>query len=57
MLNHGVTCNLGTTKVCSPAIFETDFSYHRFDLLDPLLGLQFFLYGCVGSWNALSNLA
>ena len=29
MLNHGVTFNLGSAKVCSPAIFETCFSYHK----------------------------
>ena len=29
MLNHGMIFNLGSTKVRSPAIFETYFSYHR----------------------------
>ena len=29
MLNHGVTFNLGSAKVCSPAIFEICFSYHK----------------------------
>ena len=29
MLNHGVNYNLGSTKVCSPAIFEIYFSYHK----------------------------
>ena len=29
MLNHGVTFNLGSAKVCSPAIFEIYFSYHK----------------------------
>ena len=26
---HGVTFNFGSTKVCSPAIFETSFSYDK----------------------------
>ena len=26
-MHHGVTFNFGSTKVCSPAIFETCFSY------------------------------
>ena len=29
MLIHDVTFNLGSAKVCSPAIFETYFSYHK----------------------------
>ena len=29
MLNHGVTFNLGSARVCSPAIFETDFSCNK----------------------------
>ena len=29
MLNDGVTFFLGSAKVCSPAIFETHFSYHK----------------------------
>ena len=28
MLNHGMTLNLGSAKVCSPAIFGTYFCYH-----------------------------
>ena len=28
MLNHGVTFNLCSAKMCSSAIFETYFSYH-----------------------------
>ena len=26
---HGVTFNFGSAKVCSPAIFETSFSYDK----------------------------
>ena len=26
-MHHGVTFNFGSAKVCSPAIFETCFSY------------------------------
>ena len=26
---HGVTFNLGSAKLCSPAIFETCFSYEK----------------------------
>ena len=26
---HGETLNFGSAKVCSPAIFETYFSYHK----------------------------
>ena len=26
-MHHGVTGNFGSTKMCSPAIFETCFSY------------------------------
>ena len=26
---HGVTFNFGSTKVCSPGIFETSFSYDK----------------------------
>ena len=29
MLSHGVIFNLGSTKVCSPAIIETYFSYDK----------------------------
>ena len=29
MLNHGVTFNLWSAKLCSPAIFETYFSHHE----------------------------
>ena len=29
MLNHGVTFNLGSAKVCLPAIFETYFSHDK----------------------------
>ena len=29
MLNRGVTFNLGSAKVCSPAMFETYFSCHK----------------------------
>ena len=29
MLNHDVTFNFGSAKVCSPAIFETYFSHDR----------------------------
>ena len=29
MLNHGVTFNLGSAKVCLPSIFETYFSYYK----------------------------
>ena len=28
-MHHGVTFNFGSAKVCSPAIFETSFSYHK----------------------------
>ena len=28
ILNYGVTFNLGSAKVCSPAKFDTYFSYH-----------------------------
>ena len=27
--HHGVTSNFGSAKVCSPAIFETCFSYEK----------------------------
>ena len=29
MHHHGVTFNFGSVKVCSPAIFETCFSYDK----------------------------
>ena len=29
ILNHGVNFNLGSVKVCSPAIFERYFSYDK----------------------------
>ena len=28
-MHHGVTFNFGSAKVCSPAIFETCFSYDK----------------------------
>ena len=28
-MHHGVTFNFGSAKVCSPAIFETGFSYDK----------------------------
>ena len=28
-MDHGVTFNFGLAKVCSPAIFETAFSYDK----------------------------
>ena len=32
MINHGVTFNLGSAKVSSPAIFETYVSYDKYAL-------------------------
>ena len=29
MINHVVTFNLGSAKVCSPAIFDIYFPYHK----------------------------
>ena len=29
VVHHGVTFNFGSGKVCSPAIFETSFSYDK----------------------------
>ena len=29
MHHHGLTFNFGSTKMCSPAIFETCFSYDK----------------------------
>ena len=29
MLNHGITFNLGSAKVCWPAIFETYFPFDK----------------------------
>ena len=28
-MHHGVTFNFGSAEVCSPAIFETSFSYDK----------------------------
>ena len=28
-MHHGVTFNFGSAKVCSPAIFETSFSFDK----------------------------
>ena len=28
-VHHGVTLNFGSAKVCSPAMFETSFSYNK----------------------------
>ena len=28
-MHHGVTFNFGSSKVCSPAIFETSFSHNK----------------------------
>ena len=28
-MHHGVTFNFGSSKVCSPAIFETSFCYDK----------------------------
>ena len=28
-MHHGITFNFGSAKVCSPAIFETSFSYDK----------------------------
>ena len=28
-MHHGVTFNFGSAKVCSPALFETSFSYDK----------------------------
>ena len=35
-VDHGVTFNFGSAKVCSPAIFETYFSYDT-DTVEPQL--------------------
>ena len=43
MLDHGVTFNLGSAKVCSHAIFETDFSYHRYNGLVQIIVMLFYL--------------
>ena len=29
IVHHGVTFNFGSAKVCSPAMFETSFSYDK----------------------------
>ena len=29
-MHHGVTFNFGSAKLCSPAIFETSFSYDKY---------------------------
>ena len=33
MLNHGVSCNLGSAKVCSPAIFDISLMTMMYGLL------------------------
>ena len=41
MLNHGVTFNLGSAKVCSSSICETYFSYNN-DIM--IAVTDYFLY-------------
>ena len=43
-MHHGVTFNFGSAKVCSPAIFETCFSYDK-DILIAASDYYLHLYG------------
>ena len=54
MLTHGVAFNLGTAKVCSPAIFETYLSYDK-DICCNLL-LYIILLNCAISMAAICQL-
>ena len=40
-MHHGVTFSFGSTKVCSPAIFETCFSYDK-DIL--IAATDYYMY-------------
>ena len=56
MNHHGVTFNFGFAKVCSPAIFETWFSYDK-DIWIAATGyyiLYVLLHNCVISINSFS---
>ena len=44
MLNHGVTLNLGFDKVCSLAIFEIYFSYHKDIWFAVIINLLLYFY-------------
>ena len=43
MLNHGMTLNLGSAKVCSPAIFERYFLYDK-DIWIAVTGYYIYFY-------------
>ena len=42
-MHHGVTFNFGSAKVCSPAIFETCFSYNK-DIWITLTDYKMYFY-------------
>ena len=58
MLSHGVTFNLGSAKVCSPAIIETYFSLEKsyVDCCNKLLNVL--LLNCaisIGSYTSINT--
>ena len=43
-MHHGVNFNFGSAKVCSPAIFETYFSYDK-DIW--IVATDYYMYFCI----------
>ena len=58
MPNHGVTCNIGSAKLCSAAIFKT----YMFSLITRIYGLlhqinmYFLLFNCTISCDSYTSI-
>ena len=55
---HGVTFNFGSAKVCSPAIFETSFSYDKDIWIAATDYYYALLHNCafsIGSYSPIIN--
>ena len=56
MLSHGVIFNLGSAKVCSPAIFETYFTHDKDIWIALKLLLYTFLLNCAISIDSYTSI-
>ena len=53
-MHHGVTFNSGCTKVCSPAICKTCFSYNKATRIAATYYDMYFLHNCTISIDSYS---
>ena len=53
-VHHGVTSNFGSAKVCSPAMFDTSFSYDRDKWIAAINYCNALLHNCAISMDSYS---